>query len=91
MKRNIFTLAALLLTPLAGLRAAPHDIMFWRSRTMSNNYGARQGDWKYVHSTEGDAAPGPKQSPRKTCSSTSQTTSASNAISPPNSPQSSRN
>ncbi len=41
----------------------PHDILFWRSRTMSNNYGARQGDWKYVHSTEGDAAPGPKQKP----------------------------
>ena len=30
---------------------------------MSNNYGARQGDWKFVHSTEGDAAPGPKQKP----------------------------
>ena len=42
---------------------APHDILFWRSRTMSNNYGARQGDWKFVHSTEGDAAPGPKQKP----------------------------
>ncbi len=42
---------------------APHDILFWRSRTMSNNYGARQGDWKYVHSTEGDASPGPKQKP----------------------------
>jgi arylsulfatase A-like enzyme len=42
---------------------APHDILFWRSRTMSNNYGARQGDWKYVHSTEGDAAPGPKHKP----------------------------
>lgn len=28
---------------------------------MSNNFGARQGDWKYVHSTECDAAPGPKQ------------------------------
>ena len=41
----------------------PHDILFWRSRTMSNNYAARQGDWKYVHSTEGDAAPGPKQKP----------------------------
>jgi len=30
---------------------------------MSNNYAARQGDWKYVHSTEGDAAPGPGQKP----------------------------
>jgi arylsulfatase A-like enzyme len=44
---------------------APHDILFWRSRTMSNNYGARQGDWKYVHSTEGDAATGPKQKPAR--------------------------
>jgi len=42
---------------------APHDTLYWRSRTMSNNYGARQGDWKFVHSTEGDAAPGPKQKP----------------------------
>lgn len=42
---------------------SPHDILFWRSRTMSNNYGARQGDWKYVCSTEGEAAPGPKQKP----------------------------
>jgi len=41
----------------------PHDALFWRSRTMSNNYAARQGDWKYVHSTEGDSAPGPKQQP----------------------------
>lgn len=41
----------------------PHDILFWRNRTMSNNYGARQGDWKYVYSTEGDASPGPKQKP----------------------------
>jgi arylsulfatase A-like enzyme len=43
------------------LQAPPHDTLFWRSRTMSNNYGARQGDWKFVHSTEGDASPGPKQ------------------------------
>ncbi len=43
----------------------PHDALFWRSRTMSNNYGARRGDWKYVHSTEGDAAPGPKQAPAR--------------------------
>lgn len=42
---------------------APHDILFWHSRTMSDNYGARQGDWKYVHSTEGDAASAPKQKP----------------------------
>ena len=44
---------------------APHSVLFWRSRTMSNNYGARQGDWKFVHSTEGDASPGPKQSPAR--------------------------
>ncbi len=42
---------------------SPHEALFWRSRTMSNNYGARQGDWKFVHSTEGDAAPGPRQKP----------------------------
>jgi arylsulfatase A-like enzyme len=42
---------------------APHDALFWRSRTMSNNYGARIGDWKFVHSTEGDANPGAKQTP----------------------------
>lgn len=44
---------------------SPHAALFWRSRTMSNNYGARQGDWKFVHSTEGDAAPGPKQMPAR--------------------------
>jgi hypothetical protein len=32
---------------------------------MSNNYGARQSDWKYVHSTEGDAVSGPKQTPAR--------------------------
>ncbi len=41
--------------------AAPHDALYWRSRTRSNNYAVRQGDWKYVYSTEGDASPGPKQ------------------------------
>jgi arylsulfatase A-like enzyme len=44
---------------------APHAALFWRSRTMSDNYGARQGEWKYVHSTEGDAIPGPKQTPAR--------------------------
>lgn len=44
---------------------APHDALFWRCRTRSNNYGARQGDWKFVHSTEGDANPGPKQKPAR--------------------------
>jgi arylsulfatase A-like enzyme len=43
----------------------PHDALFWRSRTMSDNYGTRQGDWKFVHSTEGDALPGPKQKPAR--------------------------
>jgi arylsulfatase A-like enzyme len=47
------------------LKEAPHDTLFWRSRTMSNNYGARQGDWKFVHSTEGDDSPGPKQTPAR--------------------------
>lgn len=46
-------------------QGSPHEILFWRSRTMSNNYGARYGDWKYVHSTEGDAIPGPKQTPAR--------------------------
>jgi len=53
-----------LLPFIKGVRSgAPHDVLFWRSRTMSNNYAVRQGDWKYVHSTEGDTAPGPKQKP----------------------------
>jgi arylsulfatase A-like enzyme len=39
----------------------PHDALFWRCRTRSNNYGARQGDWKFVHSTEGGQDPGPTQ------------------------------
>jgi arylsulfatase A-like enzyme len=42
---------------------APHESLFWRSRTMSDNYAARQGDWKFVHSTAGDANPGPNQTP----------------------------
>ncbi|MBM3335925.1 sulfatase-like hydrolase/transferase, partial [Candidatus Sumerlaeota bacterium] len=55
-----------LLPFLTGLKSgAPHNALFWRSRTMSNNYGARQGDWKFVHSTEGDAVPGPKQTPAR--------------------------
>jgi hypothetical protein len=32
---------------------------------MSNNYGARQCDWKFVHSTEGAASPAPKQTPAR--------------------------
>ncbi len=43
----------------------PHEALFWRSRTMSDNYAVRQGDWKFVHSTEGDASPGPKQTPAR--------------------------
>ena len=29
----------------------PHDVLYWRSRTMNNNYAVRRGDWKFVHST----------------------------------------
>ena len=36
---------------------APHDVLFWRNRTRSNNYSARQGEWKFVHSTEGSQQP----------------------------------
>jgi arylsulfatase A-like enzyme len=43
----------------------PHAALCWRCRTRSNNSGARQGDWKFVHSTEGDATPGPKQQPAR--------------------------
>ena len=35
----------------------PHDVLFWRNRTRSNNYSARQGEWKFVHSTEGSQQP----------------------------------
>lgn len=42
-----------------------HEALFWRNRTLSNNYGMRQGDWKYVFSTEGDSKPGPKQTPAR--------------------------
>jgi arylsulfatase A-like enzyme len=42
-----------------------HEALFWRNRTLSNNYGMRQGDWKYVFSTEGDAKPGLKQTPAR--------------------------
>jgi arylsulfatase A-like enzyme/lysophospholipase L1-like esterase len=55
-----------LLPFLAGKRTGePHDALFWRSRTMSGNHGARQGDWKFVHSTEGGATPGPAQTPAR--------------------------
>ena len=55
-----------LLPYLRGEKAgAPHDALFWRCRTRSNNYGARQGDWKFVHSTEGAEQPGPKQKPAR--------------------------
>jgi arylsulfatase A-like enzyme len=43
----------------------PHEALFWRCRTRSNNYGARQGDWKYVYSTEGAEQPGPNQKPAR--------------------------
>jgi arylsulfatase A-like enzyme len=41
--------------------AVPHDALFWRCRTRSNNFAVRQGDWKMVWSTEGAADPGPRQ------------------------------
>jgi arylsulfatase A-like enzyme len=44
---------------------APHEVLYWRCRTRSNNYAARQGDWKFVHSTEGAEQPGPKQIPAR--------------------------
>jgi arylsulfatase A-like enzyme len=44
---------------------SPHEALFWRCRTRSNNYGARQGDWKYVYSTEGGEQPGPNQKPAR--------------------------
>jgi arylsulfatase A-like enzyme len=43
------------------MKTVPHERLFWRGRTMSNNYAARVGAWKYVYSTEGDSSPGPKQ------------------------------
>lgn len=45
--------------------ASPHEALLWRGRTMSNNYAIRMGDWKFVHSTEGAAGPGPKQTPAR--------------------------
>lgn len=41
------------LTPylLGAKTGAPHEALFWRSRTMDNNYAVRQGNWKFVHST----------------------------------------
>lgn len=44
---------------------APHEALFWRCRTRSNNYGARRGDWKYVYSTKGAEQPGPNQQPAR--------------------------
>jgi arylsulfatase A-like enzyme/pimeloyl-ACP methyl ester carboxylesterase len=43
----------------------PHEALFWRCRMRSNNFAARVGNWKFVHSTEGDATPGPKQTPAR--------------------------
>jgi arylsulfatase A-like enzyme len=44
---------------------APHETLFWRSRTRNNNYAVRQGDWKYVYSTEGTEQPGQRQTPAR--------------------------
>lgn len=46
-------------------KGSPHETLFWRSRTMGNNYAVRQGDWKVLHSTEGSDVPGPKQTPAR--------------------------
>jgi arylsulfatase A-like enzyme len=55
-----------LLPFVSGRRSeTPHETLFWRCRTRSNNYASRQGDWKFVHSTEGAEAPGPQQTPAK--------------------------
>jgi arylsulfatase A-like enzyme len=55
-----------LLPFLSGQKSgSPHETLYWRCRTRSNNYAARQGDWKFVHSTEGAEAPGPRQTPAK--------------------------
>lgn len=35
----------------------PHEELYWRSRTRSNNYAVLSGQWKYVHSTEGAENP----------------------------------
>lgn len=44
---------------------SPHEVLYWRSRTRNNNYAVRQGDWKYVYSTEGTERPGPNQTPAR--------------------------
>ena len=44
---------------------APHAALFWRCRTRSNNFAARQSDWKMVWSTEGGEQPGPNQKPAR--------------------------
>jgi arylsulfatase A-like enzyme len=46
-------------------RDPPHETLYWRCRTRSNNFAARQGNWKFVHSTEGAEMPGPQQKPAK--------------------------
>jgi hypothetical protein len=44
---------------------SPHEALFWRSRTRSNNYGMRKDDWKFAHSTEGRENPGPGHTPAR--------------------------
>jgi arylsulfatase A-like enzyme len=46
-------------------KGSPHEVLFWRSRTRNNNYAVRQGDWKFVHSTEGTEHPGPNHTPAR--------------------------
>lgn len=50
---------------LKGKTGSPHEALYWRSRTMNNNFAVRKGDWMFVHSTEGDAVAGPKQTPAR--------------------------
>ena len=53
-----------LLPCLAGKKSgATHAALFWRSRMMSDSCAARADEWKFAHGTEGDATPGPKQTP----------------------------
>ncbi|HTU24601.1 MAG TPA: sulfatase-like hydrolase/transferase [Pirellulales bacterium] len=44
---------------------APHEVLYWRSCTMGNNYAARKGDWKFVHSTEAAQDPAPQHAPAR--------------------------
>ena len=54
-----------LLPFLTGKKAgAPHDALFWRSRTMSNNYGAASGRLE-IRPLDRGPPPRPKQTPAR--------------------------